>query len=919
MTGGTTGGGRRWTGAALRTSFLKFFAARGHAVVPSSSLVPHDDPTLLFTNAGMNQFKEIFLGRRPVPYSPARAASVQKCLRAGGKHNDLENVGFTPRHHTFFEMLGNWSFGDYGKKQAIEWAWEYVTGAPKDRLEESCLGIAADRLYATVFREDDEAYDVWAKTIGLPPGRISRLGEDDNFWAMGETGPCGPCSEIHYDRGAEKGCGKPACGPGCDCGRFVEIWNLVFMELNRTESGGLVPLPMKNVDTGMGLERVLAILQGVESNFDTDLFAPIFDRIETDLAAHGKPKRRNDATYQASFRVIGDHLRALAFAVADGATPSNEGRGYVLRRILRRAVRHARLLEIEGPYLWTLVEPLADVMGDAYPEIQTANRGPVVVDVIRREEEMFGRTIDRGLGLFEKVAVEAAARADRTIPGESIFLLYDTYGFPVDLTAVMARERGLAIDEAGFERAMAAQRERSRAGADFKAEAEAEWVEVAGKPGVAGAFLRAEDPEVAASLAKGAFEASGARVLRYRAAPESVTGPGGEACWEIVLDKTPFYAEGGGQVGDSGWLGWGERDGAHRVRVIDTVATSVGNAHRVAIDHPGVLALSQNTLWANIDYDRRRSIMRNHTATHLLHAALRRVLGTHVAQAGSLVAPDRLRFDFQHMKKVAPEEMAEIERLVNEHVAGDEPVATDITTYDDARARGAMALFGEKYGDRVRMVSIGRDPAAPFSRELCGGTHCARTGEIERFLLVSESSVGSGVRRVEAVTGADAVRDLLEERARRERDEAARAAERERERERAKGAGARAGAGVDALLAAAARVGDARVVAARVPSGSIEELKAVGDALREKASTLVAVLAGEWDDRVGFVVVVTDDLASRGVHAGKVVGEVAAVTGGKGGGKPTFAQAGGRDPAKVDEALARVGEIVRSALGVRSA
>jgi alanyl-tRNA synthetase len=406
--------------------------------VASSSLVPHDDPTLLFTNAGMNQFKEIFLGRTPCPYDPPRAASAQKCLRAGGKHNDLENVGFTPRHHTFFEMLGNWSFGDYYKSESIAWAWEYCTGDPA----EGCLGLPADRLHATVFREDDEAFGVWEKTIGLPRERISRLDESDNFWAMGETGPCGPCSEIHFDRGAEKGCGKPSCGPGCECGRFVEIWNLVFMEFNRTEAGTLAPLPKKNVDTGMGLERVLAILQGVDSNFDTDLFAPIFERIEKDTG-----KSPKDARFKPSFCVIADHLRALAFSIADGALPSNEGRGYVLRRILRRAVRHARTLGIEQPYLWTLHDPLARVMGDDYPELR--ERGAAIQQTIRAEEEAFGRTIDRGLSLFEEIAAKAAARADKTIPGESVFLLYDTYGFPTDLTAVMAREVGRGRRHAG--------------------------------------------------------------------------------------------------------------------------------------------------------------------------------------------------------------------------------------------------------------------------------------------------------------------------------------------------------------------------------------------------------------------------------------------------------------------------------------
>jgi alanyl-tRNA synthetase len=910
---------QRTTSRELRESYLRFFEERGHARVKSSPVVPWDDPTLLFTNAGMNQFKEIFLGRRPAPYP--RAASVQKCLRAGGKHNDLENVGFTTRHHTFFEMLGNWSFGDYYKKDSIDWAWEYVT---------KMLGLREARLHATVFREDDEAYGIWQRMIGLPASRISRLDESDNFWAMGETGPCGPCSEIHYDLGEEVGCGKATCGPGCDCGRFVEIWNLVFMEFNRSDEGKLEPLPAKNVDTGMGLERVLAILQGVPSNFDTDLFEPVFDAIERDTQ-----KSRRDPKLVPSFRVIGDHLRALSFAIADGALPGNEGRGYVLRRILRRAVRHARILGLEDPYIWTLVGPLAAVMGKAYPELN--DNATKIQTVIRGEEESFGRTIDRGLTLFEKVAKDAGARTDKTIPGDVAFLLYDTYGFPPDMTAVMARERGLVVDEAGFEREMEGQRQRSRAGADFKMAAEGEWTEIAEDAGRTGVFVRADDPEVAGALARGILQVEGARVLRYREAPAAVAGkypapgePGAQVdpLYEVVLDR--------------------EKGHPHRVTVLDTVGTPLGNAHRIRIDRPGLLALAAARITAQVELERRRAIMRNHTATHLLHAALRKTLGTHVTQAGSLVAPDRLRFDFQHFGKVTKQEMAQIEQLVNDAIYADLPVATDITTYDDARARGAMALFGEKYGDRVRMVSItagpsagGADPRglatlAPdgreafASRELCGGTHLAHTGEIGPFLLTLETSVASGVRRVEAVTGGAAVRRIQEIRALVE-DAAgllnttpaelparigtllASAKEKERSREKAKGAGA--GASAEGLLAAASTIGDAKVVASRVGGAGTDELKTLADALRAKGSGVVAVLAGESDGRVAFVAIATDDLVARGVHAGKLAGAVAAATGGRGGGNPTFAQAGAKDPTKVDEALGIVAPWVRSALG----
>jgi alanyl-tRNA synthetase len=839
-------------------------------------------------------------------------------------------------------MLGNWSFGDYYKKESIEWAWEYVT---------KVLGLDGARLYATVFREDDEAYGIWANVVGLPATKITRLDEADNFWAMGETGPCGPCSEIHYDqgidwRGGNARCTNPACGPGCDCGRFVEIWNLVFMEFNKTEDGKLAPLPAKNVDTGMGLERVLAILQCVPSNFDTDLFEPIFDAIEKETG-----KRRGDAKLKPSFCVIGDHLRALSFAIADGALPGNEGRGYVLRRILRRAVRHARILGVERPWIFELVDPLAEVMGDAYPELR--EHRDKIRDTIRREEDSFGRTIDRGLSLFEKVAGEAASRADKTIPGDAIFLLYDTYGFPPDMTAVMARERGLGVDQAGFDREMEAQRERSRAGADFKMAGEGEWTEVAGESGRAGEFLRADHPEIAAALERGdGLIVRGARVLRFREAPANLATKyaadwkplqTGASLYEVVLDRTPFYAESGGQIGDTGYIGWGEGARAQRLRVVDTVGTPLGNAHRISVQgRAEIAAMIEQPLWAQVDLERRREIMRNHTATHLLHAALRKRLGTHVTQAGSLVAPDRLRFDFQHFAKVTKEELAEIERMVSDAVSADMAVTTDISTPDQAKARGAMALFGEKYGDRVRMVSIGAtsEPSAVasaearlgdlgvvapdrhdayISRELCGGTHLSRTGEIEQFLVTGESSVAAGIRRIEAVTGADVVRRLREERARGDEEAARKAAlaasEKEKERERERARSASAGSSVGNLLAGATAVGDARVIAARVDAAGLDELKAVGDAIRAKGAGLVAVLAGVWDGNVGFVAVASDDLAARGVHAGKLVGAVAAATGGKGGGKPTFAQAGGKDPAKVDEALRGVEDWVRSALG----
>ncbi|MBI2371006.1 MAG: alanine--tRNA ligase, partial [Deltaproteobacteria bacterium] len=681
----------------LRQAFLRFFQDRGHTIVPSSPLVPKGDPTLLFTNAGMVQFKAVFLGHEPREYT--RATSCQKCVRAGGKHNDLENVGHTARHHTFFEMLGNFSFGDYFKAEAVVYAWEFLTGT---------LGLPADRLYVTIFREDEEAWRLWQEKVGVPADRIYRMGEQDNFWAMGDTGPCGPCSEVLIDQGPELSCGRPTCGVGCDCDRYLELWNLVFMQFERDEQGGLTPLPKPSIDTGMGLERVAAVLQGVKSNYETDLFTPILRFLER--TAH--VRYGEEPATDVSLRVIADHARAMTFLIADGVVPSNEGRGYVLRRIMRRAARHARRLGLEEPVLFQASGVVVDEMQGAYPEL--VDQRHHVARMIKEEEERFGQTLDTGLRILGEEMAAARARGEHSLSGAVAFKLYDTFGFPLDLTEDIAREQGLGLDQAGFEREMAAQRERSRRAWKGSGEqAVAEIYRVVARQGVTSEFVGYDRVREMARLL---------RVLRHG---ERVQAAAEGDRVELIVDRTPFYPEGGGQVGDAGRL----RGPGGIVRIETTTQPLPGLVVHHGVVERGSVREGED-VHIEVDEERRQDTALNHSATHIVHAILRSVLGEHVKQSGSLVAPDRLRFDFTHFSPIREEELAFIEDSVNDRIRENARVQTQVMGFDDALRSGALAFFGDKYGDRVRVVQIG-----DFSRELCGGTHVHQTGDIGLFKL----------------------------------------------------------------------------------------------------------------------------------------------------------------------------------------
>jgi len=866
------------TSAEIRRAFLDYFARNGHEVVESSPLVPANDPTLLFTNAGMVQFKDVFLGREKRPYS--RAVSSQRCVRAGGKHNDLENVGYTARHHTFFEMLGNFSFGDYFKREAIRYAWEFLTGV---------LRLPEERLWVTVYLDDDEAADIWLTEIGVDPARFSRLGEDSNFWAMGDTGPCGPCSEIFYDHGPDVWGGPPG-SPDEDGDRYIEVWNLVFMQYNRDAEGTLTPLPKPSVDTGMGLERLAAVLQGVHSNYDTDLFRHLIQ-----AAA-----RATDTTdlESKSLRVIADHIRSCAFLIADGVTPGNEGRGYVLRRIIRRAIRHGYHLGQRAPFFYTLVAPLDEVMGEAYPELTRS--GDQIRRVLRLEEERFAETLEQGMRILDE-AIEGLAGTE--IPGATVFKLYDTYGFPADLTADIARERDLTLDMAGFEREMAAQRERARAASHFGAD-QSFRIGLEGETDFTGYERLVDEATVIALFA------DGNSVDRL--------GPGESGL--VVLDRTPFYAESGGQVGDTGRIL--SKDGSGEFLVEDTRKQGsdvIGHVGRVASGELNVGDLVE----ARVDTDARRATALNHSATHLMHAALRRVLGPHVQQKGSLVAPDRLRFDFAHFEPVTREQQREIERLVNAQIRENDVVETRIMSLDDAKASGAMALFGEKYGDRVRVLRMG-----DFSTELCGGTHVRAVGDIGFFKIVAEAGVASGVRRIEAVTGANAIawverederlqnlagllksgRDDVEDKAA-QLLERSRRLEKELEQLKAKLASA---AGSD-LASGAVEVSGVKVLAARLDNVDPKALRETLDQLKNKLGRAVVVLGAVSGDKVSLVAGVTADCTDR-MKAGELVNLVAQRVGGKGGGRADMAQAGGTDPAALPDALALVEPWVRERL-----
>jgi len=866
------------TSAEIRRAFLDYFARNGHQVVESSPLVPANDPTLLFTNAGMVQFKDVFLGRDKRPYS--RAVSSQRCVRAGGKHNDLENVGYTARHHTFFEMLGNFSFGDYFKRDAIRYAWEFLTGA---------LRLPEDRLWVTVYLDDDEAADIWLTEIGVDPVRFSRLGADSNFWAMGDTGPCGPCSEIFYDHGPDVWGGPPG-SPEEDGDRYIEVWNLVFMQYNRDAEGALTPLPKPSVDTGMGLERLAAVLQGVHSNYDTDLFRHL-------IQAAARATDTADLESK-SLRVIADHIRSCAFLIADGVTPGNEGRGYVLRRIIRRAIRHGYHLGQRTPFFYTLVDALDEVMGEAYPEL-TRSRDQIK-RVLRLEEERFAETLEQGMRILDE-AIEGLAGTE--IPGATVFKLYDTYGFPADLTADIARERGLTLDMAGFEREMAAQRERARAASHFGAD-QSFRIGLEGETDFTGYERLVDEATVIALFADG----------------ESVDRLGPGEAGLVVLDRTPFYAESGGQVGDTGRVL--SKDGSGEFRVEDTRKQGgdvIGHVGRVASGELNVGDLVE----ARVDADARRATALNHSATHLLHAALRRVLGPHVQQKGSLVAPDRLRFDFAHFEPVTRDEQREIERLVNAQIRENDMVETRIMSLDDAKASGAMALFGEKYSEQVRVLRMG-----DFSTELCGGTHVRAVGDIGFFKIVAEAGIASGVRRIEAVTGANAIawverederlqnlagilkagRDDVEDKVA-QLLERSRRLEKELEQLKAKLASA---AGSD-LASGAVEVSGVKVLAARLDNVDPKALRETLDQLKNKLGRAVVVLGAVSGDKVSLVAGVTADCTDR-MKAGELVNLVAQRVGGKGGGRADMAQAGGTDPAALPDALALVEPWVRQRL-----
>ncbi|HEX8317675.1 alanine--tRNA ligase [Longimicrobium sp.] len=869
----------------IRSRFLDYFAHQGHAVRPSSSLVPGDDPTLLFTNAGMVQFKKVFLGMEEAPFT--RAATSQKCVRAGGKHNDLEAVGVTARHHTFFEMLGNFSFGDYFKRDAIRFAWELLT-------EE--FGIPRERLWVTVHHTDDEARQLWLEIADISPERVFGLGDKDNFWQMADTGPCGPCSEIHFDLRPEGRRGTEVSREEFEelgeKGEFLEIWNLVFMQFDRDADGELHPLPAPCVDTGMGLERLASVLQGVDANYKTDLFTNVIARA---VEVVGVPYEY-DTPQGVSYRVLADHGRATAFLLADGVFPSNEGRGYVLRRILRRAVRHAYLLGRRAPTLVEVVEAVIDRMGVTFPEL--LGRREYIVSNTRAEEERFLATIDAGIKLFDQLAPVGGSG---TIAGAQVFKLYDTFGFPVDLTELMAQERGYAVDWEGFERELDAQRQRSRedrkaAGIGVEADAFAMgWEEVPGDTA---------DQDFAAYRAT----AAQTDILTFRRMEDGRMA--------LQLRENPFYAESGGQVSDRGHVrgdGW-----SMTVNEVRKVAGRVAVVGAVEGDFiPGPVT-------AEVDEPPRRDTERNHTATHLLHAALRRVLGEHVHQRGSLVAPDRLRFDFTHGGPMTPDQVSTVEGMVNEAVWANYDVCSNQMAYPDAIARGAMALFSEKYGDVVRVVEI-----PGVSMELCGGTHVRTTGQIGLFRILSESGVAAGVRRIEAVTGREAFeRVRRDERTLREAASLLRTREEnllpriqqvleqgrdlQKQLEKARTSGG--GDVVSTLLASAASLDGVRVVTSSGAFGSVDEMKALGDVLRERLGSGVAVLAETEGGKPMIVVVVTDDLIRRGIRADAVVREVAALAGGKGGGKPHMAQAGVGDPSRVPGAMEKVREIVEGLL-----
>ncbi len=878
-------------GKEIRRRFIEYFEKHDHTRVESSSLVPHDDPTLLFVNAGMVQFKTVFMGEDKRDYN--RAVTSQRCVRAGGKHNDLENVGYTARHHTFFEMLGNFSFGDYFKEDAIRFAWEFL-------IQE--LKLPAEQMWVSVFEDDDEAFELWEKIEDLPKGRIVRLGEKDNFWAMGDTGPCGPCSEIHIDQGREAGCDRPDCAVGCDCDRFLELWNLVFMQFNRSEDGTMTPLPKPSIDTGMGLERVAAVLQGKFNNYDTDLFQPVIQKLE-ELSGCKYQANQDDTT---AMRVISDHARATTFLVADGVLPSNEGRGYVLRRVMRRAIRYGRNLGLTRPFLEAVTAEVTNTMKDAHPHLKDC--ADLLAKVVNNEELRFGETLEHGLSMLDEEIKRLAKLNDKLINGEFVFKLYDTFGFPVDIVRDISLERGVEFDHDGFAAAMEKQRNQSRASR------KGENVRILGK-GLKQLIESGNRSEFV-----------GYAGLSSQAVVFGLLNHEGDVCEELptgtvgqlFVSATPFYAEAGGQAGDKGTVSWdgGEAD------VYGTLSEGEGIIlHRIKVTR-GILSTGA-TVQLEVETAKRNDTASNHTATHLLQAALKELLGDHIKQAGSQVTYDRLRFDFTHFSQLSADEKEAVERRVNEKIRENIITDTAVLERNQAIEQGATALFGEKYGDSVRVVSLG-----DFSKELCGGTHVAATGDIGLFQIVSESGIAAGVRRIEAVTGRAALERVLSQ-ARREHDvcemlnvqpdnivdrvETLVRSNKSLERQVADLSTQLATTDLVDLMESAAEIEGVKVIAAAIPLDSPKTLREVGDRVRDALGTGVAVLGGEINGKAALLALVSKDLTKR-IKAGELVNRVAVIVGGKGGGRPDMAQAGGTMPDKMKEAIASVHEHVRELL-----
>jgi len=864
----------------IREDFLRFFEERGHQRVKSASVVPDSDPTLMFVNAGMVPFKRVFLGEDKRGYS--RATTAQKCIRVSGKHNDLENVGRTPRHHTFFEMLGNFSFGDYFKLEAIEFAWELLT----DRM-----GIAAEDLAVSVFREDDEAHALWSDSIGIPDEKIYRLDEKENFWAMGDTGPCGPCSEIHFDFGRPDSCTSTICDPSCECGRWLELWNLVFMQFNRDESGTMHPLPRPSIDTGGGLERWAAILQGVKNNFDTDLFSGLLARAQDVSGVNLGESEEKDV----SLRVAADHARTLAIMIGDGVLPSNAGRGYVLRRILRRGSRHGVLLGVEDPFLYQVADAAIDELGEAYPDL--VDRREFIVGRIKRDEERFLTTLSKGLQLLEEEIHEAKERGEASLQGETAFKLYDTFGFPLDLTADILQGHEMDVDQVGFDRSMQVQRERARAA----------WTG-SGDEGVAEVYGRLAGQFKTRFLGYEATEAESKIVaILVDGAPVEEASEGDRV--EVVVEETPFYAESGGQVGDQGSL----TTGSGRMEVDDTQKPVDGLfVHKGTVSQGTVRVDSDASL--AVDRDLRSATVRNHTGTHLLHSALREVLGSQAMQKGSRVAPNRLRFDFTHDSPLSGTEITRIEDRVNEWIEANSTGKTEIKSYDEAVEGGAVAIFDEKYGDEVRVVSFGE-----CSTELCGGTHAQATGDLGILKVLSETGIAAGVRRIEALTGLGALQHIREQESRAQaaadslkvslddlpgRVEKLLEENRRLEREMEGLRNASRGSQTSDLLSGVKEIDGVKVLGGRIEGVDAKAMRGMVDELRDQLKSGVVLLVAESEGKVVLAVGVTKDLVGR-FKAGDLIREVAGVVGGGGGGRPDFAQAGGKDASKIDEAVAR--------------